>query len=857
MDERLNNKLPDVYTQFDAWLVAQPFWLQDAAYQIYHGIEIDDARISSYIDMCVSQVKKKPFEYKRLSNAEVKAPKRASQISVLWLSNIVGVNALSPEAILEFSSEGVTVVYGLNGTGKSGFMRIFKQLSASPFEEAIRPNVFAKNAGCKPSCLFIIKEGNAERSIVCDLSTNSKDTPLSNCDIFDTQISNEYITKNNNVSYQPFVFSVLTTLANVAGRITKHIDRRIESIPCESILIPKDFVNCTEIDWLTNLSASTVFPVQYSSWTSTQEKSLEETKKHLDTERVASELRLCKTQLLTISSVFEDLSAANSAIHDPKLSIAYKSFSDAKRRLSIAEKLFSETADSYDKVSVNASDWKDLWRAARSYFESILKKGIEDQFGKEGTICPLCHQEICGTIAKRFQSVDEYINGTCSDDYHEAIELLQTFLRSISSREYTAEQIKNRLVDHLDDVGISVVVNAYSAIENSSLSTDIDVSYAQMSKIDVSKAIEVLLDKKSKLKKQIDTLESVLKDDQRIALQEQCRHLTCHKWIFDNKVSIEAAINQLRKREELENAKQYLTTNKITIEANFLADRLITDAYIARFTSELRRLAPRIRVKLEKAPSQKGSTPYRVTIDTDSGIKCKPEEVLSEGEQRIVALSAFFADATGRIEQTPIVIDDPISSLDINYETAATQRIVELATNRQVIVFTHRISMLVGIEEACKKQGVQLKENYIRSASSGKGVPDLEEVYHGNLKNCLNGILARLAEIKELDADSPEYIAAVGRQCQQFRICIERSVEDVLLQNMVRRFDRRIMTQGIVKKISKITAEDCILIDDMMTKYSFIEHSQPADSPPIEIDIGELCQDIEKMKQWIREFNGR
>ena len=466
MDERLNHKYPDVYAQFEAWLVAQPFWLQDAAYHIFHGIEIDDALISSYADMCVSQMKKESVEYKHLSNAEVKAPKVVSQISVLWLSNIVGVNALAPEAILEFSPKGATVVYGLNGTGKSGFMRIFKQLSASPFDEPIRPNVFNKNAGGKPSCRFIVREGNVERSIVCDLSANSKDTPLSSCDIFDTQISNEYITKKNNVSYQPFVFSVLTTLASVAGRIAKHIDRRIESIPRESVLIPEKFVNCTEIDWITNLNASSVFPVQYSSWTGTQEKTLEETKKHLDTERVEGELRLYKTQLLIISSIFQDLFVANSIIHDPEFSTAYKSFTDAKRRLSIAEKLFSETADSYDKVSVDVSDWKDLWRVARSYFESTLKNGIEDQFGKEGTICPLCHQEISGTIAERFQSVNEYVNGSCSDDYNAAIEHFQSFLRSISSREYTAEQIKNRLIDLLDDEGISDVVNAYSAIEN-------------------------------------------------------------------------------------------------------------------------------------------------------------------------------------------------------------------------------------------------------------------------------------------------------------------------------------------------------------------------------------------------------
>lgn len=103
----------------------------------------------------------------------------------------------------------------------------------------------------------------------------------------------------------------------------------------------------------------------------------------------------------------------------------------------------------------------------------------------------------------------------------------------------------------------------------------------------------------------------------------------------------------------------------------------------------MRKLAPHLRVKLEKGQSSKGKSPYKVVLDTEDKARKHPQDILSEGEQRIVALAAFFADATGRDELTPIVIDDPISSLDYNYEESATKRIVELAKNRQVIVFTH------------------------------------------------------------------------------------------------------------------------------------------------------------------------
>ena len=207
MAESMSDNRNDAYAQFGKWLSGQPYWLQDATYRIYHGLEIDDAVISLYADMCIAQAKGERIEYKHIKPNESKGSESSSCIAVLKLTDIVGVNALASDANLEFLRDGVTVVYGLNGAGKSGFMRIFKQLSGSPYEETIQPNVFIKRSAVKPSCKFIVSEDDQEREIICDLASGKKELPLSSCDVFDTRISNDYITKTNNVSYQPFVFT--------------------------------------------------------------------------------------------------------------------------------------------------------------------------------------------------------------------------------------------------------------------------------------------------------------------------------------------------------------------------------------------------------------------------------------------------------------------------------------------------------------------------------------------------------------------------------------------------------------------------------------------------------------------------
>ncbi len=68
--------------------------------------------------------------------------------------------------------------------------------------------------------------------------------------------------------------------------------------------------------------------------------------------------------------------------------------------------------------------------------------------------------------------------------------------------------------------------------------------------------------------------------------------------------------------------------------------------------------------------------------------------LLSEGERRIITLAAFLADVAEKPFKAPFVFDDPISSLDQTWEERAIDRLIQLSQTRQVIIFTHRLSML-------------------------------------------------------------------------------------------------------------------------------------------------------------------
>ncbi|OUP58219.1 AAA family ATPase [Pseudoflavonifractor sp. An184] len=848
----------EIYAQFDEWLNGQPLWLQDAAWRIYNNKKIDEEQIKIYASMCISQSKHEDLpKYNYLEPADLIHYKHSPKLAVTTLSDISGVNALAENVSLEFSESGVTAIYGLNGAGKSGFMRIFKTLSGCPYEEPIQPNVFTDTRSAEAKCKVTVTQDGETKEEVYSLTRKPKRSLLSTCDVFDTRISNQYITSPNNVSYQPFVFTVLSELASIAEKISNYISSLKENIKERSIKLPDEFRSSAECEWLANLSKDTVIPPDCLIWDVAKENEFEKLPKQLDSEQVKQKIKSITTMKNSLAPVTEDICSAIKACPRTDLEFSYGKLIEANRRFKATEILFSKSADKQDQVSIGADDWKTLWSYAKKYYEEYLFTDSGMHFGEEGSICPLCHQQISGEIQKRVSSIDQYINGTCSHEYQSTKNAFNKLCDSLTNRSFKSETITTSLHGLLSESELQSVTYVYQKIEKLKGLSDEEQRYNMICQINLPPIAKLLCDKLESLDNEIEELQDSLKDEKKTELEQRLRQLKFQKWVFDNKEIIHRVIENLRELSILDATKQYLTTNKITTQSNKMADSLITQAYIERFTRELRLMAPGIRVKLEKAQSKKGNSPYKVSIDTGDGKRYKLEDILSEGEQRIVALAAFFADATGRDELTPIIIDDPISSLDLNYEDSATKRIVELGKERQVIVFTHRISLLVGISEACEGNNVAMKEVHIRSAMKGKGIPDFEDVYHGNVKAQLNGLKSRLLQAKELDEDSEEYRDSIGRICQQFRICVERSVEDVLLLGIVRRFHRNIRTNNMVIKLSSIEEKDCKIVDDMMSKYSFIEHSQPADATIIQYSIDEIESDIQKYIDWISEYKKR
>ena len=137
-----------------------------------------------------------------------------SPVILKSISNISGVGALSPYASLQFEN-GLTVVYGENGSGKSSYVRILKALEDYTNAEHILGNVFSeKPISAKANVVF--STDGTDHVVKWDKSCKTK-YPLQ---IYDTMVAKQFVDRENEVMYEPKLLAIITKMAKIYERIS-------------------------------------------------------------------------------------------------------------------------------------------------------------------------------------------------------------------------------------------------------------------------------------------------------------------------------------------------------------------------------------------------------------------------------------------------------------------------------------------------------------------------------------------------------------------------------------------------------------------------------------------------------------
>lgn len=830
----------DLQKQIIDWLKTLKGWQTELAYRLLTKSQMADSDVDDIISMLKQNT---AYDGKDFPNIGMSVT--GSPIILLSIDSVENIELLSPRNPLKFAENGITVIYGSNGTGKSGYTRILKKICGKPHSRNLIGNIY-ESMGNTGKCSISYKCNGEERTCEWEMNASAIDD-LRAVDIFDTETGWSYLNEANTVSYIPPIIRFFTDFSKYHDVIKDRLSTEKESLKSQ---LPTPSLELSQTSFIQNIYQATNLDLSKFVWTGKNEETLlalDQKLKTDDLQKAAQEIREKKRKIdLLINEINEAAQKVTQQYKDEVVILA--------KNVAIKEQAVLDAGKALNDISklegIGTESWKQLWLAAKEYASHEAYKDNHKLYQHER--CVLCNQILDDKAKERLRCFDSFITNELSQNAATAKKEYDDYISALPIAQTRDTFINKCIASGLDDNWGNQIFHIWTLICNNGEAIRNGNSIINISE-EVKTALSALQKKSEQYKINATRYEAEAKLFDRDTTFKQFLELKSQKWATEQ---LESLKTEKKRQEQLVKYNSWISqtnTRGITSKANEVGDLVITRGFVDRFNAELQKLgADNIRVEFVKR-SNKGTTLHALKIANET--HDNPADILSEGEARIIALSAFLTDVTGG-NNNPFVFDDPISSLDQTYEEKTIKRLVELSKTRQVIVFTHRISLLSQLNDASEK----IATLGIRCESWGTGeigdLPMSAKSPQKALKNLLNDKVTKAKKILEQEGADAYY--PFGKMlCSDLRILIERIVETDLLSGVILRYRRAVNTMGKIGNLAKITTADCDMIDKFMTKYSYYEHSQPLEAPVELPKPDAIKQDIKELLSWIDEFDKR
>lgn len=136
------------------------------------------------------------------------------------------MNALAPKKPLDFGRSNITIVYGNNGSGKSGYVRLLKHICGAREAGTLHPNVYNSCVVSQKASIFYEKNGVLKNHNWVGQGTCSD---LNSVDIFDTSFGRVFVSSEDEVSYEPPVLSFFSSLISLCEKIASRLGDELDN----------------------------------------------------------------------------------------------------------------------------------------------------------------------------------------------------------------------------------------------------------------------------------------------------------------------------------------------------------------------------------------------------------------------------------------------------------------------------------------------------------------------------------------------------------------------------------------------------------------------------------------------------
>lgn len=620
-------------------------------------------------------------------------------LTLTSMSQVVGVNALVEGGVIE-PHAGLTILFGENGTGKTGYSRIFKALAASRTADVILGNIEA-TAPKAQSALIEYTLGSEAKTYTWTGTQGV--APFTRMSIFDSPSVSFHIDDDLEYVYVPAALALFNHVIAGIKSVQAAIDGSVKELRSGPTGLLSRFPRtATVYPLIETLGASTDLEhlkslTDTSADVDTRIAGLRRTVAALEADTISAEIKLqqrverilkqASDAAMTVAGFnVDDYNSERDVLHG--LQEDYRSFRTA---------LF-EAAD----LPADPDDtWSAFITAGEAYQSHLIELDAHDV-----SRCLYCRQPLNESARALISKYSEYLADKITADitasearidaHSEPIISLRVSDATAFAAEYADTEDKPQYRFELDRTLATVAtlidrLRAQSAVESTL------TEHATVDALALAASLTTTANYLDDLKGQAATRLETLATKKKELVEMEAGAELAKSWAL-----IEAYVRDAKQADRLTLLAKPMPglLRAVTGLAKTASDQMINESFDTLFSEECVALrAPTLDIEFV---GRQGRAQRRKVLTG----KHKPSTVLSEGEQKVLAMADFLAEARLAGITAPVIFDDPVSSLDHRRINEVAQRVTLLAETTQVIVFTHDIffaSTLLALMETSKR----------------------------------------------------------------------------------------------------------------------------------------------------------
>ena len=619
------------------------------------------------------------------------------------IEHVQGVNALMSNQLIAFS-DSCTVVYGLNGTGKSGYFRIINELAGASKQKNILGNVYKNHDESIKVNIEYPSTDNSNLNICWDNNVRGIE-PFNKIKVFDSEYLPVFLNERQSaLNIEPLGLHLFKSITDTIDEFKDRLKTRVgeynnqkpdlspliellHSNELKSLLTKSALTNDEKI----NLTKNFFFTEKNKSCLAKLKKQKSDLEKNNSNDRVKI-LKKEKTDIESLVSYFNKIKSDIESITQ-NLVEAIENFILKK---GLRDSRLYEFKALQNIPSQKSIEWEGFITSAIAY-EKLINKEEFDSAEK----CIYCHQLLDPDFSfdsealNLVQAYSKYLEDQSQLDFTKAstkLKDLTATLNSISINFDFSDSLDEFLKSNKfgEQTYKSLVLTCMAQVKEQNKVLNDNINKLTIPDKNFTLGTNNIHDK---LKEKIENLTSEIAQYNSSSQEKtnKIQKLSHSISNLEDKKNLKSWLEKITTYYEccelvkkFSNARDKLNTSSITRLASTAHDELLTDIIRESFQNELKSLGKYVSVNIQKTKAGKGRVHTKLIIEGED-----VANILSEGEQKKVALALFVAEIKSQDLNFPVVFDDPVTSLDHEIADAFAHKLLQMSLDRQIIIFTH------------------------------------------------------------------------------------------------------------------------------------------------------------------------